>query len=305
MNINQAKYVLEVINEGSFSAAATKLFVTQSALSQAVHAVEQSLGSKIIEKRGGKIRLTTAGELYVDAVKRILNIEEELSRDIRAVQNETTGVIRLGVPGQLCISILPRLLSSFSVEYPSVAFSLTEEGSNKLTKLVLRNELDIAIVRTEQNNPALEYHFLQEEKMCLIAGRGSKMYCNHADGDNVSIAEALDDRFVYLKTGHNARKLQDELSARLNVPFKRFIETDSFEAAKRIAACCSCVMLAPFSMASNEPAALQGAKLLPLTDDIELQNTCLIHSKELKLKKYMNAFITRVESLYNMQELVL
>ena len=51
MNINQAKYILTILSEGSFSAAANKLFLSQSALSQTVHAVEQSIGGKVFEKR--------------------------------------------------------------------------------------------------------------------------------------------------------------------------------------------------------------------------------------------------------------
>ena len=47
MNINQAKYILTILSEGSFSAAANKLFLSQSALSQTVHAVEQSIGGNV------------------------------------------------------------------------------------------------------------------------------------------------------------------------------------------------------------------------------------------------------------------
>ena len=67
MNINQAKYILTILSEGSFSAAANKLFLSQSALSQTVHAaVEQSIGGKVFEKRNNKLSLTYSGELYIE-----------------------------------------------------------------------------------------------------------------------------------------------------------------------------------------------------------------------------------------------
>ena len=69
MNINQAKYILTILSEGSFSAAANKLFLSQSALSQTVHAVEQSIGGKVFEKRNNKLSLTYSGELYIEAAK--------------------------------------------------------------------------------------------------------------------------------------------------------------------------------------------------------------------------------------------
>ena len=87
MNINQAKYILTILSEGSFSAAANKLFLSQSALSQTVHAVEQSIGGKVFEKRNNKLTLTYSGELYIEAAKRIIQIEDELSRELHSVKN--------------------------------------------------------------------------------------------------------------------------------------------------------------------------------------------------------------------------
>ena len=70
MNINQAKYILTILSEGSFSAAANKLFLSQSALSQTVHAVEQSIGGKVFEKRNNKHSLTNAAGFFALAYPR-------------------------------------------------------------------------------------------------------------------------------------------------------------------------------------------------------------------------------------------
>lgn len=98
MNINQAKYILAILNEGSFSAAANKLFLSQSALSQTVHAVEQSIGGKVFEKRNNKLTLTYSGELYIEAAKRIIQIEDELSRELHSVKTNAAGFFALAYP---------------------------------------------------------------------------------------------------------------------------------------------------------------------------------------------------------------
>ena len=176
MNINQAKYILTILSEGGFSAAANKLFLSQSALSQTVHAVEQSIGGKVFEKRNNKLSLTYSGELYIEAAKRIIQIEDELSRELHSVKNECGGVLRFGIPAQQSMTMLPRILSRFCPMYPKVDIALTEQGSNMLTAMAARQEIDIAVARTEQNNAQLEYRVLQNEKMCIIAGLGTNIY---------------------------------------------------------------------------------------------------------------------------------
>ena len=233
MNINQAKYILTILNEGSFSAAANKLFLSQSALSQTVHAVEQSIGGKVFEKRNNKLSLTYSGELYIEAAKRIIQIEDELSRELHSVKNECGGVLRFGIPAQQSMTMLPRILSRFCPMYPKVDIALTEQGSNMLTAMAARQEIDIAVARTEQNNAQLEYRVLQNEKMCIIAGCGTNIYSKYKNGQSISATDAVNDRFVYLKSGHNARAVQDMLCIRLGVEFPCFIETDSFETARR------------------------------------------------------------------------
>lgn len=298
MNINQAKYILTILSEGSFSAAANKLFLSQSALSQTVHAVEQSIGGKVFEKRNNKLTLTYSGELYIEAAKRIIQIEDELSRELHSVKNECGGVLRFGIPAQQSMSMLPRILSRFCPMYPKVDIALAEQGSNMLTAMAARQEIDIAVARTEQNNAQLEYRVLQNEKMCIIAGRGTNIYSKYKNGQSISAADAANDRFVYLKSGHNARTVQDTLCIRLGVEFPRFIETDSFETARRVAADCACATIAPYSMAVTDADALHGAKVFPLTDEINVLNTCLVYSKNLHLKKYMLDFIEQIEALY-------
>ena len=298
MNINQAKYILTILSEGSFSAAANKLFLSQSALSQTVHAVEQSIGGKVFEKRNNKLTLTYSGELYIEAAKRIIQIEDELSRELHSVKNECGGVLRFGIPAQQSMPMLPRILSRFCPMYPKVDIALTEQGSNMLTAMAARQEIDIAVARTEQNNAQLEYRVLQNEKMCIIAGRGTNIYSKYKNGQSISAADAANDRFVYLKSGHNARAVQDTLCIRLGVEFPCFIETDSFETARRVAADCACAMIAPYSMAVTDADALHGAKVFPLTDEINVLNTCLVYSKNLHLKKYMLDFIEQIEALY-------
>ena len=76
MDLNQLEYIVTISEEKNISRAAEKLFVTQSALSQALKKLESDLGTELFERINHSVKLTAAGEVYVQAAKEILEIKE-------------------------------------------------------------------------------------------------------------------------------------------------------------------------------------------------------------------------------------
>ena len=74
MNIRHIQYVLSILREGSITAASKKLFVSQPALSQTIKQIEQDLGAPIFDRNTDPISLTCAGQKYVEAAQRMLDI---------------------------------------------------------------------------------------------------------------------------------------------------------------------------------------------------------------------------------------
>ena len=78
MQFHQLRYVLEVANEKSISAAAKKLYLSQPSLSQQIINLEKELGISIFVRQSKSVTLTDAGEQFVKSAKRILNETEQL-----------------------------------------------------------------------------------------------------------------------------------------------------------------------------------------------------------------------------------
>ena len=80
MNIKHAQYMLTVMQEGSITAAAKKLYISQPSLSQMIKLVETNLGTPIFNRSTDPITLTYAGEKYIEAAKQILTINNNLQK---------------------------------------------------------------------------------------------------------------------------------------------------------------------------------------------------------------------------------
>ena len=139
----EMQYVYTVYQEGSFSKAAEKLYLTQPALSTAIHKVEQSIGMPLFDRKRKPIRLTDAGEIYVDTIRKMMLLEQEQQQRLNDIQNLVTGSIRLGGTHYLIAYILPQILASFSRQYPGVTLEIQERSSYELAGMLANRELDV------------------------------------------------------------------------------------------------------------------------------------------------------------------
>ena len=88
MNIKHAQYMLTVMQEGSITAAAKKLLISQPSLSQTVKAVEDELGLPIFDRRAKRLTLTYAGQRYVESMREIMTAERNFLSEIAEMKND-------------------------------------------------------------------------------------------------------------------------------------------------------------------------------------------------------------------------
>lgn len=139
----EMQYIYTVYQEGSFSRAAEKLYLTQPALSIAVHKVEQSIGMPLFDRGHKPLQLTDAGRIYVDTIKKMLLLEKEQQQKLNDIQNLVTGSIRLGGTHYLNAYILPNILASFNRQYPGVELQIMERSAYELSNMLAERQLDI------------------------------------------------------------------------------------------------------------------------------------------------------------------
>ena len=160
------KYIYQVYADGSFSAAAEHLYMSQPALSLAVKRVEESIGAELFDRSRRPLTLTEAGQAYIDTLHYIRYLEEDLSHRIEDLRGLQTGTLRLGGTHFLNCYILAPILADFTKKYPGVQLELYEDSAVKLQARLQKRELDLTfscapeIVEQFEHKPAFYDHVL-------------------------------------------------------------------------------------------------------------------------------------------------
>ena len=102
-----------------------------------IRLVEKQLGAPIFNRNADPISLTYAGQKYMDAARQVLAINRNLAREIEELNQEEQGTIRLGIPVQRAMQLLPYVLPKFKTRYPYVDIDLQEHGSAVTETLLL------------------------------------------------------------------------------------------------------------------------------------------------------------------------
>ena len=232
MNIKQAQYIQTIASEGSITAAAKKLYISQPSLSQMVRQVEKELGVTLFDRTSLPLRLTYAGEKYLECAHTMIVANDRLENQLQDIRQENSGHLRLGI-------------SKFIARYPNVSLELRETGSVRMEDLLRYGEIDLAFAALESTSARFDYKLIEKETTGILVGRSSKLAERFESGTAIPLKEAKNEQFVSLKQGHSIRVVQDQLFRMLDIDPKILMEVDSLEMAKRVTVSCGACMLCP------------------------------------------------------------
>lgn len=297
VNFKQASYIRAIVQEGSISAAARKLYVSQPALSQVVRQAESEYGVQLFDRSVSPLRLTFAGERYLEAANQILAASERMENELREIREENSGLLRLGISVQRGIQVLPVAMPWFSMQYPKVTVKLTEEGSAVLESLVEEGAIDLALAAIESASPRLDYTLIEKETIGILAGKDASLAQTIPAGTPVTLESARGDSFVSLKTGHSLRVVQDRLFRETGIAPQILLETDSLEIAKRVALESGACMLC--SDIFVDEMVRRGGAFFPLRDFENHRHFYACSRKGEKLPRYAEGFVRIVSKVLN------
>ena len=178
MTFKIIEYVIAVSEEGSFSRAAQRLFISQPALSQSIRKAEAEMGAALFMRDTHTVRLTAAGELLVREGRELLRQREDLKNRIAGLSAARKETIRFGISPFYSKYYLPVVLPYFSQYFPAVKLKIKEEISVELEQMVIDDQLDFCFVPLKPQNPRLTYEVIYMEEILLAVppGHPVKMY---------------------------------------------------------------------------------------------------------------------------------
>ncbi|MBC3540118.1 LysR family transcriptional regulator [Rufibacter sp. H-1] len=172
MDIQQIRYFLALAEELHFWNTAEKMFITQSALSRQIKALEEELGVQLFERSKRSVKLTQAGAFLRDRWLPLLEEINRTHRQARKIHEGAFGSISIGYPGSVAYSFLPEVVSRVAQTLPELKVELVEPMDISFEELLLNFQIDLAIRRDPAENPALQSLCLYSEPFALIVPQG-------------------------------------------------------------------------------------------------------------------------------------
>lgn len=185
--------VYTVYQEGSFSHAAQKLYISQPSLSTMIRKVEEDVGLPLFDRTCKPVRLTETGRAYIRATEEIQHIERSFYNYVCAVNNLQAGSLGIGSNQLFSSLVLPRYVSRFIARYPKIQLNLVDANSAELEELIAAGQLDLIIDNRELDPAHYDRRPLQKEYLLLAvpanfpSNRGLEAY-------QMSFQDILDDR---------------------------------------------------------------------------------------------------------------
>jgi DNA-binding transcriptional LysR family regulator len=146
INFDLYKVFYQAATSASFSEAAAKLFISQSAVSQAIKNLEQKLGSQLFMRQTRHLQLTQEGELLLTHIGQAYNLIKAAETKLNEMQNLETGIVRIGASDTVCRYYLLPYLERYSRIYPKIKTQFLNRTSPQLIEALKEGIIDFAIV---------------------------------------------------------------------------------------------------------------------------------------------------------------
>jgi DNA-binding transcriptional LysR family regulator len=168
MEMTQLEFFLTVVQEGSFSKAAERVFRTQPAVSIAIRRLEEEVGAPLFERSQKTPVLTQAGELVYDYAKRILSLRDQAREVVTELRSLERGRVRIGANESTSLYLLPHLILDYRKQHPNVKVEIYRHVSERLPLEVLDRNVDLALLAYEPVDSDLESFPVLRDELVLI-----------------------------------------------------------------------------------------------------------------------------------------
>lgn len=153
---------------GSFTKAARRLNLTQSALSHKIKTLESQLNTEVFIRIGKRVLLTPSGEVLLKHAVTILEHLEEARRAMYEISAPDRGRLRINAASYTCYHLLPYLLREFRLHYPRVELTIAGEYTGKAVQWLLNGELDLGIFVLPPTIKGLHIERLCQDELVVI-----------------------------------------------------------------------------------------------------------------------------------------
>lgn len=289
MHLETLQVFCDLVETGSFSAAATQNFITQSAVSQQLRALEARFDQPLIERTKGHVQPTPAGQLLYQASKAITGRYRELREQMQSFNSVVSGSVRLATVHSVGLYGLSEPLKKFLKAYPQVNVHIEYSRSSKIVEDVLSGRLDLGIVAYPARRSQIAILPFREDRLVLVCATHHPF----ARRKSVALIELDGQNFVGYERDIPTRRATDRVLRKKNVTVRYVMELDNIETIKRVVEIGAGVALIP------EPTVKQEVKsrtlcALQISDETLLRPLGIVYRQGKHFAPAVERFITEL-----------
>ncbi|RPJ41819.1 MAG: LysR family transcriptional regulator [Candidatus Latescibacterota bacterium] len=242
------KIFVDLIQTESFSRAATRNYLTQSAVSQRIRQLESDLGQQLVVRGRGRMKPTEAGRIFYDASREILDRFAQARDELNRIRHVVSGTLRLATVPSVGLHVLPPFLKTFLREYPAVDLQLEYRRNNEVYEGLLDLSFDLGIVAYPSRQAQITQIAFREDRLVLICPPDHEL----AKWVAVPIKKLDGHPFIAFETSTPTGRLIERAFRNAGVGVRLVHRFDNIETIKRAVEIGSGVSIVPNSTIREE-----------------------------------------------------
>ena len=221
MTLKHIKIFVTVYQEESITRAAEKLHMTQPATSLAIREMEEYYHTKLFERSGRGIRVTSAGTRLYPSAARLLSLYDEMDAEMK--NWDTSGRLRIGSSISIGSCLLPQLINRFSKKYPELELYVKVDSSDVIEQNILENHLDFALIEGSVHSEKLNSSVFLDDELVPVCSRFHPL----AGAEDIELDSLKKEHFLMREPNSGTRQLADSSFALKNFQIKPTWESTS------------------------------------------------------------------------------
>jgi len=251
MHIESLKVFCDLIDTGSFSKAASKNFISQSAVSQQVKALEEKFERKFVERNRGGLLPTEAGRAFYQGCREILARYDTLTEEMKGMSNIVSGQVRIATIYSVGLHELSPFVKNFIKSYPQVNIHIEYNRPNKIYDDAISGSIDMGIVAYPVARPQINVLTFRTDLLALVCSPDSQL----SSRKRINIANLNGHRFIGFERDIPTRKAVDKILRSRRINFQYIMEFDNIETVKQAVEANLGVAILPRATVENEVRA--------------------------------------------------
>lgn len=230
LHSRKLQYIDEIARCGSIRKAASHLNVASSAVNRQILALEEEIGTPIFERLPRGLRLTAAGELFVEHIRDVLKDYDRLESRIRGLKMPHAGKVSMVSTVGLAAGPLPDIMARFLTKNPRTHIRLRKDGPETVLQPVLTGETDLGLGFNIPATPGIRSLASFEIPLGVVVPPEHPL----ADRKRVQLTEVINEPMILALPNSSLRSVINLALAPLAVPAEPLLETNSMEMVKKL-----------------------------------------------------------------------